>query len=225
MDRPSDLYASARTLMVDGQVRPNKVYDGRLLDAMRTVPRDRFVPPARAAIAHSDTDVPLGHGRVLMQPMAIARLLQMALVRPQERVLVVAAATGYSAALLDACGASVVALESEPDLLARMRDNLTALAPKVEVVAGPLLDGWPQGAPYDVIVIDAAVEDVPASFARQLKPGGPQGGGRLVTVRWLDGLGLGVIAEVIGGALRFNTIFDCATPLLADFRREPGFVF
>jgi protein-L-isoaspartate(D-aspartate) O-methyltransferase len=104
MDRPITDYTAARNLMVDGQVRPNKVYDPRIIAAMRRLPRERFVPPALAARAYADEDVNLGNGRALMEPMVIARLVQMAAVRPGERALVVASGTGYGAALLAACG-------------------------------------------------------------------------------------------------------------------------
>jgi len=98
MDRPIIDYAAARNLMVDGQVRPNKVYDARIIAAMRLLPRERFVPPAMAARAYADEDVNLGNGRALIEPMVIARLVQMAAVRAGERALVVPASAGRAIA-------------------------------------------------------------------------------------------------------------------------------
>ena len=105
MSHPQTDFSAARTLMVDGQVRPNKVTDARVLAAMGSLPRERFVPADRTALAYSDEDVPLGGGRYLVEPMVIARLVQIAAVRTGERALVVGAGTGYGAALLAACGA------------------------------------------------------------------------------------------------------------------------
>ncbi len=219
------LYANARNLMVDGQVRPNRVYDARILDAMRRLPRERFVPGAQAARAYTDQDVPLGGGRYLTEPMVIARLLQLADIRRGERVLVVAAGSGYSAALAAACEAHVTALEESADLLALARAVLPAVAPDVSLVEGRLEDGWLAGAPYDAILIDGAVEQVPDAIVRQLRPTTAQSGGRLVTVRRRDGVGQGVLGEAVEGVLRFAAGFDCSTAKLAAFRRAPGFVF
>ncbi len=104
--------------MVDSQIRPNKVNDPRILEAMRRLPRERFVPETAAAMAYVDEDVPLGNGRFLMEPMVIARLIQTTRPLPGEAALVVGAGTGYGAALLAACGARVTALEDDPALIA-----------------------------------------------------------------------------------------------------------
>lgn len=226
MEHAADPFAAARTLMVDGQVRPNRVYDRRLLDAMRRLPRERFVPPAMMARSYADEDVPLGGGRWLTEPMVIARLLQAAVVVRGERALVVGAATGYSAALLDACGAAVTALEQDQALLATMRAVLPSLGAWVTVAEGPLAAGWPEAAPYDLILIDGAVAgEVPSAIAAQLRPATPQGGGRLVTVRRHGAMGQGSVAEAVAGVLRFQAVFDCATPLLAPLHQAAGFVF
>ena len=142
------------------------------------LPRERFVPADRAALAYSDEDVPLGGGRYLIEPMVIARLVQMAAVREGERVLVVGAGTGYGAALLAACGADVVALEQDAALLAIARVVLPNFAPAVRLVEGQLAEGWKAGAPYDVVLVEGAVPEIPAALLPQLRGDG----GRLVTV-------------------------------------------
>lgn len=213
--------AAARNLMVDGQVRPNKVYDPRIIEAMRRLPRERFLPAALAARAYSDEDVSLGNGRALIEPMVIARLVQMAAVRPGERALVVAAGTGYGAALLAACGAQVTALEDDEALLAIARTALAGID-GITLVSGPQVEGWAKAAPYDVVLIEGAVEEVPAAIAGQVRPQG----GRLVTVRCVaNGLCQGVLAEPSVGGLSYQAMFDCGTPKLPAFRRAPGFVF
>ena len=111
-------FAEARRFMVDGQLRPNRIEDPRIVSAMRDLPRERFAPPALAARAYADADLPLPGGRAMMQPMVLAKLVQLAGLRRGERALVVAAGTGFGAALMAAIGGSVTAVESDPALLA-----------------------------------------------------------------------------------------------------------
>lgn len=225
MDLPVLDYASARDHMVDSQVRPDKVVDPRLIRAMRTLPRERFVPPALAGMAYIDEDIRLPHGRVLMEPRVLARLIQMARLRQGERVLVVGAGTGYGAAVLAAFGAHVTALEEDEGLLAIARAVLPTVAPAVVIQAGRLQDGLP--GPWDLIMIEGAVSEIPAAIGATLN----HQGGRLVTVlARSDGLGKGVLAEPINpGApnvvLRAQPQFDCATPLLPAFVAAPAFQF
>ncbi len=223
--RGEAFYACARNFMVDGQVRPNRVYSPVLLAAMRLLPRERFVPANMLVRAYLDDDVPLGNGRVLTEPMVIAQLIELANVRPGERALLVGANTGYAAALLAACRARVVALEEDADLLAVARPLLAELAPGVELVAGPLGEGWAAGAPYDLILIDGAVTAIPPTIAGQLRPAAPQFGGRLVTVIRDDAVGRAVVAEQIDGRVGLAQHFDCMVPLLAPLRPPPAFVF
>lgn len=214
-------FADARNRMVDSQIRPNKVTHGRILNAMREVPRERFVPPAMLARAYVDEDVPLGEGRHLMEPMVLARLLQLGLPRAGQRALVAAAGTGYSAAVLAACGLSVVALEPSAALRTSGQPVLAELAPTVEYVAGPLAEGWAKGAPYDLILIDGAVRDIPPALGAQLSREG-----RIVTVRAGRGsTGKGVIAEPTSAGLHAQPMFDCSVPLIPDLLPKPGFVF
>jgi protein-L-isoaspartate(D-aspartate) O-methyltransferase len=223
--------AAARNNMVDSQVRPNKVIDPRILEAMRQIPRERFVPPEMAALAYADEDVPLGGGRYLMEPMVIARLVQAAKVRRGERALVVGAGSGYGAALLAALGAQVIALEQDAALLDRARAALAraalpGIAAAVTLVSGKLTAGWPAGTPYDIMLIDGAAEEVPAALVGQLK----RDGGRIVAVRAVPGqvshAALGEVVEGPGGAgVAWQALFDCATPVLPALRLTPGFVF
>jgi protein-L-isoaspartate(D-aspartate) O-methyltransferase len=212
--------------MVDCQLRPNKVTDSRVLGAMRSLPRERFLPPALAARAYADGDVALPGGRCLMDPMVLARLVQLADPAPGERVLVVGAGTGYGAAVLAACGAAVVALEENQELSRIARAALADLAelPPVELVSGPLASGWPAGAPYGLVFIDGGFAQLPAAIAGQLDPES----GRLVGVRIQAGrVGQAVLGERVGPApaISLRPVFDCATPVLPGLRCEPGFVF
>jgi protein-L-isoaspartate(D-aspartate) O-methyltransferase len=218
----TDLFAEARNRMVDSQIRPNRVNDPRIIDAMSRLPRERFLPTGLAPRAYADEDVPWGNGRFLMQPMAIARLIQLAAPAQGENALVVAAGAGYGAAILAACGARVTALEEDPALLATARHALTEVAPEVSLVAGPLLGGWPAGAPYDVILLEGAVHTIPAPLAQQLR----NNGGRLATVVCTSSrTGQAVLAEPTGASLRAQPMFDCATPPLPSLLPAPAFAF
>jgi protein-L-isoaspartate(D-aspartate) O-methyltransferase len=222
MDRDAHAFADARNRMVDNQIRPNKVTDPRIIAAMRHLPRERFVPPNRAPIAYADEDVPLGEGRVLMEPVIIARLVQLTAISTGERALVVAAGTGYGAALLATCGARVVALEESPSLHAIARNLLGELAPSVRLVSGPLATGWPSEAPYDVILIEGAVRDIPPAIAEQLH----RQTGRLVAVRLgAAGIGRAVLAEASAAGLRTQAMFDCATAPIPRLMPPSSFIF
>ncbi len=222
MDSAAQAFEEARNLMVDGQIRPNKVTDPRIIGAMRHLPRERFLPPHLASLAYVDEDVPLGEGRVLMEPMIIARLVQLTAVESGSRALVAAAGTGYGAALLAACGARVIALEDSASLQAIARPLLAELAPSVSLVTGPLAAGWPPLAPYDVILIEGAVPEIPPAIGEQLH----RQTGRLVTV-FTGGGGIcqAVLAEATQVGLRSQPMFDCTTAPIPSLQRAPAFVF
>jgi len=219
---PFDPFTDARNRMVDSQVRPNRVADPRILAAMRAIPRERFLPPAMAPLAYADQDVPLGHGRVLLAPMLIAKLIQLIAPVGGERALVVASGVGYGAAVLAACGVRVIALEQDEALLAVARTALGAVSPGVNLVPGALAAGWPAEAPYDIVFIEGAVAAVPAPIAAQLR----QEAGRLVTViRGATGLGQAVRGETTQAGLQFRPEFDCATPPIPALLPAPAFTF
>jgi protein-L-isoaspartate(D-aspartate) O-methyltransferase len=213
--------AVARRMMVDGQVRTADVTDAALLDAMLTVPRERFLPPPLAQFAYLDKDIQIANGRALLKPMVLAKLIQAANVRGDNRVLDVGCGTGYSAALLARLAGAVVALEEDAELARQAKEALApAGAAHVEVVVGPLTAGWPAGAPYDVILLDGAAEIVPEALGRQLKPGG-----RLVGVHGRSPAAKAMIYHLIEGRLVGRPIFDAAARLLPGFVAPPTFVF
>jgi protein-L-isoaspartate(D-aspartate) O-methyltransferase len=216
-------FAQARRTMVDGQVRTSDVTGLRLIAAMLDVPREQFVPAARRAIAYLDIDVPVdaAGGRALLKPMVLAKLLQAAGIGEGDRVLDVGCATGYSAAVLARLAGEVVALEEDGALARTAGETLAASgASNVSVVSGPLPDGWAQGAPYDVIVVEGASEVVPAALLSQLKDGG-----RLLAVIGTGPMGKATIFRRSGGHPTAQTLFDATAPLLPGFARPAAFVF
>ncbi len=215
-------YAEARLRMVDGQIRPNRVTELRLLEALRSVPREAFVPAAAASRAYADEEVPLPGGRALMQPMLLARLLQLAAVRPDERVLVVCAGSGYGAALVARLGARVVALEADAGLRALATKALAGLGVgSLRIEAGDPTQGYAAAAPFDVILVEGAIPAVPESLSAQLAEGG-----RLVAVL-AEGRGQGVamLGRRQGGNLTLTAEFDATVAALPAFQPAPGFVF
>jgi len=212
----------ARQRMVDSQLRPNKVSDPRILDAMRHLPRERFLPVRLRALAYADQTVPLCGGRVLLQPMVLARLIQIAAPLSGETALVVGAGTGYSAALLAACGCTVTALEESQPLLDLAKQALAVVPSAVTLVGGPLPSGWTAGAPYDLILIDGAVPAVPTAIASQLK----RETGRLLTiVNEGDRTGHAILAEPTQVGVSVRALFDCISPVLPGFAPAPAFEF
>jgi protein-L-isoaspartate(D-aspartate) O-methyltransferase len=217
--------ARQRTSMVDSQILTSDVTDRRILRAMGEIPRERFVPPAYAAVAYMDEAVPLeetargGSGRWLMAPRSLAKLLQLADIGDEARVLDVGVGTGYSAAVLGKIAKTVIALECDAKLAAAARKNLSALAlDTVRVVEGPLADGWVDEGPYDVIVLEGSVAEPVATLLDQLKDGG-----RLVGIIGHTGLGKAVIWRRLGRSLDRWTAFDAAAPALPGFEVARAF--
>jgi protein-L-isoaspartate(D-aspartate) O-methyltransferase len=168
--RKQDMTAM-RHAMVASQLRTNAVSDPRVVAAMDLVPREAFLPEAVAELAYRDTSVPLSHGRAQNVPIATGRLLTQAELRATDRVLLIGAAGGYTAAVLAELVASVVAVESDPALLAIARTALASHA-NVTVVDAPLYEGHASDGPFDVLFIDGAVEAVPQALVDQLAIGG-----------------------------------------------------
>jgi protein-L-isoaspartate(D-aspartate) O-methyltransferase len=212
---------TARRNMVDGQVRTADVTNLDLIAAMLVVPRERFVPPPLAEQAYLDGDIRIAEDRALLKPMVLAKLLQAAQVREEDHVLDVACGTGYSSAILARLAGSVVALEDDPALASQARANLAATGARDVVVGtGPLTEGWRGAAPYDLILLNGAIEVVPQALGQQLKPSG-----RLACVFGNIPAAKAMIYRLVEGQLAGRPIFDATAPLLPGFVAPPAFVF
>lgn len=214
-------FSGLRTKMVDGQVRTTDVTSLPLLDALLSVPREEFVPAARKSLAYIDEDLEIAPGRYLMEPSPFARIVQLADIQPGDFVLDVGAGTGYSAAVLSKLAGSVVALEQDPTLAAKAQSVLSALGyDTVAVVEGPLSAGYPAQAPYDVILLEGAVESIPQALFDQLKDGG-----RLLAV---EGHGNSADVRVYvkqGASVSARRAFNAAVKPLPGFNSVPTFEF
>ena len=211
-------FEDMRRAMVASQLRTTGVNDPRVVAAMGSVPRERFVPEERRALAYADALVPLAPGRALNPPMATGRMLTEARLRGDERALVVGAATGYSAALLARLVSSVVALEEDEELAAFSKRALKGAA--VELVKGPLARGWPKAAPYDFILVDGAVEHVPQALVDQLADGG-----RMALAIADQGVSRLALGRSVAGAFGLTAFADAATAFLPGFAEPRGFSF
>jgi protein-L-isoaspartate(D-aspartate) O-methyltransferase len=228
-------FRAARRAMVDGQIRTNGVTNLDLIGAMLDVPRETFVPERQAALAYLDRDLPLpsrsGAPRYLIKPEVTAKLIQAADVTPQDRVLVVGAATGYSAAIVSRLAAAVVALEEDPGLAEMAQANLRHLGvANVTVATGSMSVGWPAAAPYDLILLEGGVETVPQPLFNELSAGG-----QLITVVYegrgdaagpIDGkFGKATVYRDVKGEVGGRALFDASAPLLPGFAKARAFVF
>lgn len=212
-------FQDARTKMVDCQLRTTDVTNPVILDAMGAVERERFVPEARKALAYIDEDIALNGSRFLMEPSPFAKLLQLANPQPGDKILIVGAGTGYSAAIAASFAASVTALECDGALAAQARANLAGVE-NIVIAEGPLEAGWKTAAPYDVILVEGAVSAAPEKLFAQLAEGG-----RLVEVSGTGNAGVANLHVNTGGRVSGRRGFNAAVRPLPGFAREEGFVF
>jgi protein-L-isoaspartate(D-aspartate) O-methyltransferase len=216
-------FTTARINMVESQIRPNKVTDPRLIEAMESLPREDFVPSTLRSVAYVDRSLKVGEGgRYLLDPMVFARLVQAADPQPSDLVLDIACSSGYSTAVLARLAGTVVAVESDPALVETANAALNALGiDNAVVVEGDPTFGYAQQGPYDVILINGEVGRIPHALTAQLAPGG-----RLVAVLTDDqGLGRATLLMKGPAGLSRRTLFDANVPRLPEFEVETGFVF
>ncbi len=210
----------ARLNMVESQVRPNGITDHRILDAMMTVKREDFVGAAQKSIAYIDEDISLGAGRYLIEPMALARMLQLAEILPDCTVLMVGAATGYGAAVVSHFAGSVVALECDAELVSEAQNNLKNLS-NVTVKSGDLASGVKIDGGFDVIIVEGRIEAMPSSLLAHLKDGG-----RAVAVMGADDVAKCHKWTMANGHIGSRSSFDLSIPALPGFALvTPQFVF
>ncbi|MEQ1708580.1 MAG: protein-L-isoaspartate O-methyltransferase [Terricaulis sp.] len=214
-------FARARDMMVESQVRTSDVTDPRILRAMRSLPRERFAPAARRSLAYADLELEVAPGRTLLRPRDLSKLVQALAPQSHERGLEIAGATAYGAAVLAACCKDVVTLDPDPDLSFAARAALESVAvANVKTVSTAAVDGWRDGAPYDLMLLNGSAEIVPEAWLAQLAPGG-----RLAVIVRQGAAGAARIYTKSGDALAYRAVFDAAPPLAPGLERVPSFTF
>ena len=217
-------FDTARQNMVDGQLRPTKVTNSRLLDVMSVLPREMFLDKSRQGIAYVDEDIEVAPERYLMEPVVLARLVQALELTPADSVLVIGSASGYDAALIGRLAGPVVAVESGSALAEQSSMVINHLGiDNVAVVEGALAKGFAEQAPYDVVFFCGSIEEVPDDIIRQMAPGG-----RMAAV--MGGYENGILGRAClmtrsGDGLSQRPLFDAGTRPLPGFAREAAFVF
>ena len=214
-------FEAARTKMVDNQVRTTDVTSHSVLRAFYAVPRETFVPAKAKELAYIDTDIEVAPGRFLMEASPLAKLLQLGAITKNDLVLEVGTGCGYAAAILSAIAGSVVSVESDEALASQAGTALAALGcSNVRTVTGPLEKGHAADAPYDVIFVNGAVEEIPAALLDQLADGG-----RLIAV---IGYGNAAQAKVLmrdRDIISESVYFNASVKPLPGFAKARTFVF
>jgi len=218
-------HATQRLNMVESQVRPSDVTDRRITRAMREIPREAFVPGPLKSIAYVDEHLKVADTgstrRYILAPRLLAKLVQLLAIEPDGLVLDVGPATGYSTALLARLGQTVVALEEDAGLAERAEKALSALGvDNAVIITGALRNGAPDEGPYDAILINGAVADVPPALLDQLKDGGS-----CVAVSIENGVGRATVWRRHGMSYDRRPAFDASAPYLPGFEPTAGFVF
>ncbi|MBR9765428.1 MAG: methyltransferase domain-containing protein [Rhodobacteraceae bacterium] len=212
-------YAARRTMMVDAQVRPSDVTKFPIIEAMLSVPRELFVPQERQEAAYLGENISLGGSRVLLEPRTFAKMLDALDVQPEDLVLDLGAAQGYSSAVLARMAAAVVAVEEEAELASDSQQVLSDLgADNVILHEATLAEGAPEHGPYDVIILEGAVEHMPEAITDQLKDGG-----RIVALFAEGHLGVVRIGYKIDGHVNWRFAFNAGAPVLPGFERHAAF--
>jgi protein-L-isoaspartate(D-aspartate) O-methyltransferase len=212
-------FSTLRTRMVDNQLRTTDVTKHEILSAFLAVPRELFVPANKQDLAYVDADIDLGGGRFVMEPSPLARLIQLAEIKNTDRVLIIGTGMGYGAAIVSHLAKSVVALEDNAELAAEASAVLaSAGSGNIEVVTGPLAGGVATKGPFDVIIIEGAVDQVPETLTAQLAEGG-----RLVAVEGVNLTGVAKVHVRSGKTIAARRGFNLAIKPLAAFRAELAF--
>ncbi len=208
--------------MIASQVRPNGITDGRIIQAMAGLPREIFVPESRRSIAYVDGDIDIGAGRSLMEPMALAKLVQLAEIEAGDHVLHVGCGTGYATALIAALCKSVIAVDEDQNLIDQANANIAQLGiANARIHKGAHAKGWSAAQPYNAIMIDGRVPAVPQALLQQL-----QDGGRLVAVVGDRAVATATVFSRNDGAISSLPAFEASIGRLPGVTVDrPGFVF
>lgn len=212
-------FAARRTMMVDTQVRPSDVTKFPIIEAMLTVPRELFVPTEQIEAAYVSDNIEIAENRVILEPRTFAKLLDALNIEGDELVLDIGAGYGYSSAVVARMAEAVIAVEEDAALAAEAQTILMEQnADNVVVHAGPLTEGAPDHGPYDVILVQGGVAEVPENILAQLKEGG-----RIGCVFMEDALGVVRIGYKIDGDISWRYAFNASAPVVPGFAKQAAF--
>ena len=212
-------YAAARTTMVDCQIRPSDVTLYPIIDALLKIPREDYVPAAKKPVAYAGAHVGLGDGRVILDPRVFAKMLDALNIVPGDVVLDIGCALGYSAAVIAELAEAVIAVEEDASMAAEATRNLAdGGADNAVVIEKSLAEGAPEHGPYDAIMIEGAVQQLPDGLTDQLKEDG-----RIVAIFDREGAGHVRLGVKSPAGIAWRTLFDATAPVLRGFTREAEF--
>lgn len=212
-------FDTRRTIMVDTQVRPSDVTKFPIIEAMLTIPRERYVPDLWREAAYAGENVPLTPGRVVLEPRTLAKMLEAADIQPSDLVLDIGCGLGYSAAVAAMLAEAVVALEEDEGLAREAETTLAAEGIDNAVVfPGTLADGAAQHGPYDVVLIEGGVERLPEAIADQMNEGA-----RIVCIFMEGALGAVRLGRKIDGVINWRFSFNAGAPVLPGFEKQRTF--
>ncbi|QUJ75278.1 protein-L-isoaspartate O-methyltransferase [Sulfitobacter albidus] len=212
-------FSARRTMMVDTQVRPSDVTKFPIIDAMLSVAREDFVPAARREAAYVGENLDLGQGRVVLEPRTLAKMLDTLAIGPEELVLDIGCGLGYSTAVIARLAQAVVAVEADEAYVREAQDALAASGVDNAVVqAGDMAAGAAEHGPYDVIVLQGGVMELPDALLDQLKEGG-----RIAALFMHDALGEVRVGHKRAGQISWRLAFNASAPVLPGFARARAF--
>jgi len=215
-------YTRARLNMVENQLRPHQIDDPRLLAAMREVPREHFLPKSLRAVAYADEDLLLPAGGHLIEPLALARMIQAAQIRSHEVLLLLGCTTGYAGAILARLAATVILVQPDPAAAQQVETLLEDLGVDnvVLAVSADTVAGQPSQAPFDIILLAGAVDALPPALGEQIGEGG-----RLVAVIDDGRVGKLTVFTRLHGVIGRQVLVDARIPRLAGLARRAEFAF
>ena len=213
-------YKKRRKIMVDTQIRPSDVTKFPIIDAFLSVPREKFVPDGKREAAYIGENFQIGHSRVILEPRTLAKLLDALDIHNDELVLDIGSGLGYSSAIISLIAEVVIAVEEDTSLASEAEEILSEIgADSVVVEVNKLEEGAPEHGPYDVIMIQGGVEEIPGSILKQLK-----NGGRVGAIFMEEGLGTAKIGFKLNDKINWRYSFNAAAPVLPGFFKQKDFV-
>jgi protein-L-isoaspartate(D-aspartate) O-methyltransferase len=214
-------FKAAREAMVDCQVRPSDVTKYPIIDALLRTPREIYVPASKKSVAYMGEHISVSAKRSILDPRTFAKMLDAVAIRTDELVLDIASGTGYSTAVMAHLAEAVVALEDDAELAALANQTLSdAGVDNAIVVNAPLNAGAAKHGPYDVIVLQGAIETFPDALTKQLKDGG-----RVVAIFASGATGQCYIGKKVGTRINWRSEFDASAPMLDGFSKPKTFSF